>query len=147
MTVSVESFARDAERVRVVVALENSGAGHYVPTGIPSRKLVLTVSATQRQHTIFQREMVYQRVMQAEDNRTLGEDWEIKLLSRRVLRDNRIAPAEVRREVFVFNASQADDVALNVQLSYVYDPGAGSNYSPRLDVNLADFEKVLPRGM
>lgn len=147
MTVTVESLTRDADRVRAVVVLENSGAGHYVPTGIPSRKLVLTVSATQRQRTVFQRQMTYQRVMQAEDNRTLGEDWEIKLLSRRVLRDNRIAPGELRREVFVFNAAQTDDVALNVQLSYVYDPGSATDYTPRLDVSLADFEKVLPRGM
>jgi len=147
MTVTVESLTRDADRVRAVVVLENSGAGHYVPTGIPSRKLVLTVSATQRQRTVFQRQMTYQREMQAEDNRTLTEDWEIKLLSRRVLRDNRIAPGELRREVFVFNASQTDDVALNVQLSYVYDPGSASDYTPRLDVSLAEFEKVLPRGM
>lgn len=145
VTTSIETFTRDANRVRVVVAIENSGAGHFVPTGIPSRKLVLSVSASQRQRTVFQRQVVYQRVMQAEDNRTLTEDWEIKLKSRRVLRDNRIAPGEVRREVFVFNAPQTDDVALSVELSYVYDPGA--THMPRLDISLADFDKVLPRGL
>ena len=122
--VRVESLTRDGDRVSAVVALKNSGAGHYVPTGIPSRKLVLTVSATQRRRVIFQRDMVYQRVMQGADDRTLTEDWEIKLLSKRCLRDNRLAPLEVRRETFVFNASPDDDVDLSVRLNYVHGPGS-----------------------
>ena len=143
--VKVESLTRDGDRVHAVVTMTNSGAGHYVPTGIPSRKLVLTVSATQRRRVIFQREIVYQRVMQSADNRTLTEDWEIKLLSKRVLRDNRLAPLEVRRENFVFNASPDDDVDLAVRLNYLL--GSGNVFRTHVDVEIAELDQVLRRGL
>jgi hypothetical protein len=145
VTVKVESMTRDGDRVRAVVAVENSGAGHYVPTGIPSRKLVLTVTARQRRRAIFQRELVYQRVMQAEDNRTLTEDWEIKLLSKRCLRDNRLAPLEIRRETFVFDASPDDDVDLAVRLTYVHGPT--STPPSEMTVEIAELDQVLARGL
>ena len=145
VTIKVESLTRDAERVQAVISVENSGAGHFVPTGIPSRKLVLTVTATQRGRSIFRREVVYQRVMQDDHDRTLTEDWEIKLLSKRVLRDNRIAPLENRRETFVFDASALDDVELSAQLAYVYDPGNSANY--HMDVTIAETGQILGRGL
>ena len=145
ITVKVESLTRDADRVHAVVSVENSGAGHYVPTGIPSRKLVLTVSALQRGHVVFQRELVYQRVMQSEDNRTLTEDWEIKLHSKRVLRDNRLAPLEVRRETFVFDASPNDDVDLTVRLTYLHSPRSPASLDTQIEV--AELDQILPRGL
>ena len=145
VTVRIESLSREAERVRAVVAVENSGAGHYVPTGIPSRKLVLTLSATQRRRVVFQRELVYQRVMQGEDDRTLTEDWEIKLLSKRVLRDNRLAPLEVRRETFVFNAAPDDDLDVSVRLDYVH--GRGSAVTQGVEIRVAEVEQILQRGL
>jgi len=145
VTLRLESLTRNATRMHAVVSLENSGAGHFVPTGIPSRKLVLSVIATQRGRTIFQRDIVYQRVMQGEDSMPLKEDWAIKLRSKRVLRDNRIAPHEVRRETFVFNASQAEDVNLTAKLAYVYDPGNAANF--HIELVVADLNRVLPRGL
>lgn len=145
ITVKVESLTRDGDRVHAVVALKNSGAGHYVPTGIPSRKLVLTVTALQKKRVIFERDLVYQRVMQGDDDRTLTEDWEIKLLSRRVLRDNRLAPLEIRRENFVFNASPDDDVDLAVRVNYVHGPG--NAFRSDVDVVIAELDQVLQRGV
>ncbi len=145
VTVWIESLSREAERVRAVVAVENSGAGHYVPTGIPSRKLVLSLSATQRRRVIFQRDLVYQRVMQDENDRTLTEDWEIKLLSKRCLRDNRLAPLEVRRETFVFNAAPDDDVDVNVRLDYVH--GRGTAVTQGVEIRIAEVDQVLQRGL
>ena len=145
VTVHIESLGREAERVRAVVVVENSGAGHYVPTGIPSRKLVLTLSATQRGRVIFQRDLVYQRVMQGDGDRTLTEDWEIKLLSKRVLRDNRLAPLEVRRETFVFNAPPDDDVDVSVRLDYVH--GNGAAVTQGVEIRVAEVEQILQRGL
>lgn len=145
VTVRIESLSREAERVRAVIAVENSGAGHYVPTGIPSRKLVLSVSAVQRRRVIFQRDLVYQRVMQGDDGRTLTEDWEIKLLSKRCLRDNRLAPMEVRRETFVFDAPPDDDVDLNVRLDYVH--GRGTEVAQGVDIRIVELDQVLQRGL
>jgi hypothetical protein len=145
VTVRIESLSREAERVRAVVAVENSGAGHYVPTGIPSRKLVLSLSATQRRRVIFQRNLVYQRVMQDENDRTLTEDWEIKLLSKRCLRDNRLAPLEVRRETFVFNAAPDDDVDVSVRLDYVH--GRGTSVTQGVEIRIAEVDQILQRGL
>ena len=145
VTLRVESVTRDATRVHAVVSLENSGAGHYVPTGIPSRKLVLNVTATQRSRTVFQRSIVYQRVMQGADGKPLTEDWAIKLHSKQVLRDNRLAPNEVRRETFVFDASQAEDVQISAKLAYVYDPGNAANF--HIELVMAGADRVLERGL
>lgn len=145
VTVRIESLSREADRVRAVVAVENSGAGHYVPTGIPSRKLVLSLSATQRRRVVFQRDLVYQRVMQDENDRTLTEDWEIKLLSKRCLRDNRLAPLEVRRETFVFNAAPDDDVDVSVRLDYVH--GRGTSATQGVEIRIAEVDQILQRGL
>lgn len=144
VTVKVESLTRDASRVRAVISLENSGAGHYLPTGMPSRKLVLSVTARQRGQTVFQRDTVYQRLMQDDKGKPLVEDWAIKLRSKNVLRDNRLAPHEMRRETFVFNASQIDDVQVSARLAYVYDPGTAGNF--RIEMVIVDLEQTLPRG-
>jgi hypothetical protein len=107
--------------------------------------LVLVVKATQRGRRVFQRETVYQRVMQGEDGRALTEDWEIKLRSKRVLRDNRIRSGETRRETFVFEASPAEDIIFNVRVSYRYQPRIGTKRT--MEVPTAEFEKIIVRGL
>ncbi len=141
----IEEATRDADRARIVVAVENSGAGHSVPTGLPSRMVVLTVTATQRRRPIFRREIVYQRVMQGEGHRALTEDWEIKLLSKRLLRDNRISSGEVRRETFVFEASPDEDIVVLARVSYRYQPKVATGQT--MEVPITKFEKVIARGM
>lgn len=143
-TVAIQEIVRDGDRVRVVVTVENSGAGHYLPTGLPSRMLVVEATATQRNRTIFRQEVVYQRVMQGEDQRPLVEDWKINLLSKYVLRDNRLSPGETRRETFVFDATSDDDVIVRVQVVYRYRPTIDNERL--MEVPITEFEKVLVRG-
>ncbi len=141
----VEEVQRDGDRVRVVVAVENIGAGHSVPTGLPSRMLVLTVTAQQRGRTIFSRETIYQRVMLGDDHRVLKQDWEIKLLSKSVLRDNRIRAGETRREIFVFDASPQEDVVFQVRVAYRYRPRAAIQGNS--EVPITEFERIVERGL
>ncbi len=141
----IEEVSRDGDRVRVVVAVENVGAGHSVPTGLPSRMLVLTVTARQRGRKIFSRETVYKRVLLGDDHRVLTEDWEIKLLSKSVLRDNRIRAGETRREIFVFDASPQDDIVFEVEVAYRYRPRAAVQGTS--EVSITRFEKILERGI
>ncbi len=145
LDVDIEESVRDSDRVRIVVAVENSGAGHSVPTGLPSRMLVLTVDARQRGQVIFRRETVYQRVMQGADQRELVEDWEIKLLSKRVLRDNRIRSGEKRRETFVFDATPTEDIEIRVRVAYRYQPKIATGQV--IEVPIKQLERILSRGL
>lgn len=145
VTAAIEELVRDGDRIRVVVAIENSGAGHSVPTGLPSKMLAVSVSATQTRRTIFRREVIYQRVMQGEDHRALDEAWQIKLHSRHVLRDNRLRPGEARREIFVFDAAPNDDVIVRLEVVYRFRPKLDTQQL--MEIPIMEFEKILARGL
>ena len=141
----IEKSTRDADRVRIVVVVENHGAGHSVPTGLPSKMLILTASATQRGRPVFHRETVYQRIMLDDNRRRLTNDWEIKLRSKHVLRDNRIRSGEVRRETFVFDASPTEDIIFKVRLAYRHQPTIATEQT--MEVQITESEKIIARGM
>lgn len=141
----IDNVSRDADRVRVQISIENSGAGHMVPTGLPSRKLVLTLKATQRGRSVFQQKRTYQRIMQGDGLEPLVEDWRIKLYSKRVLRDTRIRPGEVRQETFVFTASRSEDVVLNASLTYEYEPKIATKHL--IEIPIVELEHVIQRGL
>ncbi len=142
---SIEQSVRDSDRVHIVVALENAGAGHSVPTGLPSRTVVLSVDARQRGRVVFRREVVYQRVMQGTAQHALDDDWQIKLLSKGVLRDNRIRSGEVRRESFVFDAAPDQDIELRVRLAYRYKPQIVDGQT--IEVPMGQLDRILARGI
>jgi len=121
LEVEVLDSARQNSLLNVQVAVRNVGSGHMVPTGMPSREVVLRVSVEAGGRTLV-RERHYRRVIADEDGRPLSRDHEIMLHGAKILSDNRIGPREERREWLTFDVGDAEPDRIDATVSYVYVP-------------------------
>ncbi len=120
--VEVKSPVREGEELRVEVLLRNAGAGHMVPTGLPTKKLILDVTAlTTAGRTLTQR-MVYQRQLADSEGEPITIDSDLFLDAAQVMRDNRLAPMEMRRETFTFKLKPGEGAIVRTELYYHYSP-------------------------
>jgi len=116
----VERIASRLVEIKVEVA--NIGSGHSIPTGMPTRQLILEVVlfAEGREVTRFTRE--YQKKLLDKQGKPIFEDYMAVLDARTVMQDNRLRPGEVRVERF--EAIVQPEVPLRVEatLHYRYEP-------------------------
>ncbi len=110
------------DEVQVDVEVANIGSGHRIPTGMPTRKLVLEVTllVDGREVTHFERE--YQKKLLNERGDLILEDHETMLDATAVLEDNRIAPGEKRVEKFRAVVLPKGTLHAEAILRYLYKP-------------------------
>lgn len=127
--VEIVDVKRIGGRLRVLVEVTNVGSGHMVPTGLPSRQLILKVEVkavknTRRELSQIQETRIYQKVLVNEGGKRLTRDSEIMLKSGKltIVQDNRLAPRERRREEFNFSVPPGTGVLVKAQLDYFYKP-------------------------
>jgi hypothetical protein len=107
--------------ITVEVAVTNFKAGHKLPTGIPTRKMKLTIDLFDREGELLEsRREVYSRVIVDSDGKVLEDVTEQFLRGAREAGDTRISPKETRREHFVFPRPPGEDFAL-VEVSLEYE--------------------------
>ena len=121
LALEILSSDRSGARLRVDVQVENVGSGHKVPTGLPTREIVLSV-AVDVGGRMFHQERRYRKVVADEHNRVLEQDFEVLLRGGKVLNDNRIGPREKRLEHFEFDVPTSGRVKVAATLTYVYAP-------------------------
>lgn len=106
----------------VEVQVINTGAGHKLPTGLPSRYLLLEFSAeTEGGRKIFTDNYKFMKLTGDAKGKPLYRDYEIMNKSEKILSDNRLSPGEAQTIVFSFIAPE-DGVKVNARLLYVYEP-------------------------
>jgi hypothetical protein len=116
---------RQGDKVKVVVKLTNTGAGHYVPTGSPMRKLILEVRLDPFGEGQPQRvERVYARRVQDQMGTTLEREHVAFLRGAKVVEDTRFAPKETRTETFTFDLPASRRARVEANLYYFYSPMA-----------------------
>jgi len=121
LRVSIVDIERRPQETRVTVEVENRGAGHMIPTGMPNRKLVLTVEVkTDRQ--VYSDNRVYEKIVIDQDRKILTEESEILIRGREIIKDNRIAPREKRRETFIFPVPLEERISTQARIAYLYEP-------------------------
>lgn len=139
--VEIVSVARRGDSVDVELAVENVGSGHMVPTGLPTRELVLTVAVEGRGSTWDTAERRYRKVVGDDRGRPLDSDWEVLLRGSRVLNDNRIRPRERRVERFVLDAPASGNLKVTATVSYRYSPVVLREQ--RMDIELGRSEEYV----
>lgn len=141
LTVQISGANRVADQLRVDVQIENVGSGHKVPTGIPSREVVLTVSVNNGDR-VMTKERRYRKVVANEKGKVLKEDYAALLHGSKVLNDNRIGPKEKRTERFTFDLPQDKRRAqITATLSYRYSPTILRRQ--KLDIQLGQVERIV----
>jgi len=122
----------------VVVYVTNSEAGHSLPTGIPSRKVILTVKLLDPKGEVLEKkEVVYRRVLVDGEGKEIpeGNIKDMFLKAAALKSDNRIKPKETRREEFIFPITKRMGKVLTVDSALRYEFSV-----PYLEPNLMRME-------
>jgi nitrate/TMAO reductase-like tetraheme cytochrome c subunit len=110
------SIQKTGNRVKVTLNITNNNIGHMIPSGLPSRKVVLDFTANDRQgQEIYSGQKVYAKTIVDQYNNEVSDFWK----AASVAKDNRFKPGESRIEVFEFDASNGTD-EINIQASLKY---------------------------
>jgi hypothetical protein len=109
LKVKIKEVKREGSSLRVGVEVANVASGHKIPTGTPSRKLLLKVIVKDKSGRLYlEDEKVFEKVLMNENKEILREDHDIILRAARIYYDNRISPKEVREIWYRFNIPYKD---------------------------------------
>jgi nitrate reductase cytochrome c-type subunit len=137
------------DHISVVVYVTNAEAGHSLPTGIPSRKVILRVKLLDpRGQELESEEVVYRRVLVDGEGREIPEEniKDMFLKATSVKSDNRIRPKETRREEFTFPLPKGIGGTLLVE-SYLYYEFRVPFLEPNMmKVEMAEDEQLIKIG-
>lgn len=140
LQVEIVDTTRRQDGVEVQVAVENVGSGHMVPTGVPTREIVLTVTASAGSRTQTQ-ERRFRKVVGNARGTPLESDYEAMLYGAQVLNDTRIAPRERRIERMFFRMPSNAAVKVTATISYLYAPPVLAER--RMDIQLGQTERYV----
>lgn len=142
--VDIVRVNRQAGKVNVQVKVKNVGSGHKVPTGIPSRKLVLIVRVSDPFKVIYEGKRIYEKVMVDSKGKRILNDWEFFLNAAKIKSDNRIAPREERHENFTFYAPGTHDLVIEALVEYRYSAPVPQKMD--MKVIIGRDQKIVPSG-
>ncbi len=123
---------RTPKGLRAQVMVHNVGAGHSVPTGIPTRKVILTLEV-QIGDQKFEDKRTYERVILDEAGNPLRRDTEVFLQGRSAKTDTRLAPLEERVEEFFLPIPAEGNAQVTATLTYLYSPQDRKETETRID--------------
>lgn len=105
---------------RVVVTVENVGSGHMIPTGVPTRQLVLVGQLRRGQTVLGEQQTVFRKVVVDEQGKELRTDAEVFLRGAAIRSDNRIPPKGTQEVSWFFPYTGSLDFVVEAKLYYRY---------------------------
>lgn len=135
LKVKIVGVERVGTRIKATVEITNHGAGHRIPTGLPTKWLVLTVKATTSRGKVYQEKVVYRKVLLDPRGKEITKDVDAFLNAAKIASDNRIRPKETRREEFFFFVPPGVDAVVSAQVAYRYQPQAMSRIETNVDLD------------
>lgn len=112
------------QKIEVAVDVTNKGAGHKIPTGLPSKKIVLQVSIQSKTGEAYQiHQKTYQKVLEDANGNPVTADADLLMgKAVKIVSDNRLAPLETRREKFTFFVPEERDQKISAAVYYDHNP-------------------------
>lgn len=142
ITIKLTDVTRSGDKVSAVVRLENVGSGHKVPTGLPTRRLVLRLQANGGGKQVYTEDRVFQKALLNEKGETITRDSDLFLHAVKVRDDNRLEPRTPRDEHFTFLVPEGKSVEVEALLYYSYQPRLIQETEMRID--LGKEKTVVP---
>jgi RNase P subunit RPR2 len=122
-TATILSVRREKPDVGVVeVEVANVGSGHSIPTGMPTRRLVLEVELLVGGISVHRFERNYQRRLLDDNGKVIFDDHRVMTVARKLLDDTRLEPGERRIERLVTEVPTRGALNARMRLRYVYEP-------------------------
>lgn len=140
--VEIKKINKEGDIIEVVVGVTNIGSGHLVPTGIPSRKLILLVEV-KTPNEYFSQQKVYQKIMLDDSGKEIKKECEVFLQAAKISFDNRIRPKETRIERFAFVLPKHKKITVKARIEYLYKTTVLRPTEMR--VKMAEDTKTLSR--
>ncbi len=119
LKVEIRNINKEEGIVEVVVGVTNVGSGHMVPTGIPSRKLILLVEL-KTPNEYFSQQRIYQKIMLDESGKEIKKESEVFQQAAQISFDNRLVPRETRIERFAFAMPKNKKITISARIEYLY---------------------------
>jgi hypothetical protein len=117
------------------VEVANIGSGHSIPTGLPTRRLVLETVFFSDGREVRRFERSYEKALLDADGQRITEDHRAILDARKILHDNRLRPGERRVERFVASVPRKGKLHADMRLRYSYEPEVFSRQ--RISIEIA----------
>jgi len=122
-TVKILGVRREKESTAAVeVEVANVGSGHSIPTGLPSRKIILDVVLFADNHEVRRFERRYQKRLLDDSGKVIVLDHRMLMNAHKVLEDNRLMAGERRIERFSGSVPGKGKLRVEAKLTYVYEP-------------------------
>jgi hypothetical protein len=118
--VEVREIQRSGAGYNVVVAVENVGSGHMIPTGIPTRQLELVVQLRRGQAVLGEQRTLFRKVVVDGQGNELRTDAQVLLQGVAIRSDNRIPPKGTQEARFFFPYTGSPDFVVEAKLYYRY---------------------------
>jgi hypothetical protein len=136
-SVRILRVTREQPRTAVIeVEVANVGSGHSIPTGLPTRKLVLEVVLFAGDREVRRFERLYQKVLLDAHGLPIVEDHQAILGARTLREDTRLKPGERRLEQFITEVPSKGDLRTEVTLRYVYEPEILTRHTMSIDMQI-----------
>jgi hypothetical protein len=113
---------RRGDALDVEITVSNEGAGHAVPTGMPGRRIILSVGVNAGRGVTHEEQRVYGKSFKDAKGKRIDHVGDYFGTSVLLESDTRIAPDEVRREAFQFQVPADVSAYLTVRLLYEHAP-------------------------
>ena len=124
LTLKIRDIQINRQKVVVMVEIKNQGVGHKIPTGLPTKKIILQVAIKSKNGEIAHiQEKVYQKLIADKKGKVVSNlvdlmlDKDLKILS-----DNRIKPMETRLEQFTFFVPEMEGQRVIATVYYSHTP-------------------------
>lgn len=140
--VELGEVSRDKDKVHAMVKITNVGAGHKMPTGLPTRKLVLYFKAVSGGMHVFSAERIFQKVLANEKGEVIIKDGDVFLNAYKVASDNRIEPKKKVEEHFSFYAPENKPIEITAEVYYLYQPRLIQE--TEMKIQLSREKRVVP---
>ncbi len=128
------SVEQKGNRAKVTLNITNSRVGHKVPSGFPSRKVVLNFKASDGNgNVIFSGQRVYTKTLVDQYGNEVDDFWK----AASVANDTRLGPGESRIEVFEFEVPEGVS-ELNTEASITYQLEASILQQVSINADVAE---------
>jgi hypothetical protein len=118
----ITGLTRRGARIHVEVLVHNKGAGHSVPTGMPTRRIVLTTEVEGSRSGKQKQTRVYGTTVQDRTGTIVDHDSAVITSGAKFVSNTRLQPAERRIESFDFKIDPDENVDVRTILTYRYNP-------------------------
>ena len=121
-TAKILSVKRESPtRAIIDVEVANVGSGHFIPTGLPTRKLILEVRLFSGGRQIRRFERKYEKKLLDAKGNLITTDHGAIMDARKLLEDTRLRPGERRLERFATDVPSTGSLRVEMELRYSYD--------------------------